>query len=105
MAVAYTLFVEPEVHAARRLLPGHVRQRIARLIGDFASHPRPSNSQSMEYDEEGLPVGVELRRVRLEQWRIIYAVNDDEHWVWVLAIRRRPPYDYTDLPDLVQRLQ
>ena len=59
----------------------------------------------MEYDEAGLLAGVELRRIRLEQWRIIYAINDDERWVWVLAIRRRRPYDYTDLPDLVQRLQ
>lgn len=32
-----------------------------------------------------------------ENWRIIYAVNDNEKWVWVLAIRQRPPYDYEDL--------
>jgi mRNA-degrading endonuclease RelE of RelBE toxin-antitoxin system len=105
MAVVYSLFIEPEAHANRRLLPGHVRQRIARVIEELTTEPRSSNSQRMEFDQAELPAGVELWRVRLEQWRIIYAVNDDEGWVWVLAVRRRPPYDYTDLPALVQRLQ
>ncbi len=52
-----------------------------------------------------VPPGVELRRLRMDLWRIIYAVNDDEGWVWALAVRRRPPYDYRDLPDLVDRLK
>jgi|GEM_PF-5378431 len=29
---------------------------------------------------------------------------DEEQWVWVLALRRRPPYDYDDLPELIARL-
>ncbi len=48
--------------------------------------------------------GVELRRIRMERWRIVYAVCDEEQWVWVLALRRRPPYDYDDLPELIARL-
>jgi mRNA interferase RelE/StbE len=40
----------------------------------------------------------------MERWRIVYAVCDVEQWVWVLAVRRRPPYDYNDLPELIARL-
>ena len=36
---------------------------------------------------------------------MIYAVNDGEGWVWVLAVRQRPPYDYEDLDELVARVR
>lgn len=52
-----------------------------------------------------IPPGVELLRLRLKRWRIVYAVNDDESWVWVLGVRRRPPYGYEDLETLVAKLQ
>jgi mRNA-degrading endonuclease RelE of RelBE toxin-antitoxin system len=55
--------------------------------------------------EIDVPLAVEVRRLRLPPWRIIYAVNDDEQWVWVLAIYRRPPYDYEDLDQLVAKLR
>lgn len=41
----------------------------------------------------------------MEHWRIVYAINETERWVWVLGLYRRPPYDYSDLPDIVQKLQ
>lgn len=47
---------------------------------------------------------VELRRIRMDRWRIVYALSDEEQWVWVLALRRRPPYGYDDLADLIARL-
>jgi hypothetical protein len=51
-----------------------------------------------------LPEAIELRRIRLRKWRIIYAIHDAERWIWVLGVRRRPPYDYQDLPVFVERL-
>ncbi len=47
---------------------------------------------------------IELRRIKLEKWRIIYAVNDVEEWVWVWGVRKRPPYDYDDLADFAESL-
>jgi hypothetical protein len=47
---------------------------------------------------------VQIRRIRLDRWRIVYAVSDAERWVWVLGIYRRPPYNYEDLADLANRL-
>jgi mRNA interferase RelE/StbE len=52
-----------------------------------------------------VPAGVELRRLRMDVWRILYAVSDGEGWVWVLAIHRRPPYDYEDLAEIVAKLR
>ncbi len=44
---------------------------------------------------------VEPRRIRVGDWRVIYAIDDIERWVWVLAVRKRPPYDYGDLAELL----
>jgi hypothetical protein len=52
-----------------------------------------------------VPLGVEVRRVRVDPWRLVFAVNDAELWVWVLALRQRPPYDYADLAELVRKIQ
>jgi hypothetical protein len=41
----------------------------------------------------------------LERWRVIYAVNEAEGWVWVLALHRRPPYEYGDLAALASLMQ
>ena len=103
-AGAYRLWIEVEVHENRKGLPGKVRQRIKKLVDNLEKQPRPPASKPL--DTEGLlvPAHVEIRRIRLENWRIIYAVNEAEKWVWVLAIHQRPPYDYEDLTDLTARL-
>jgi mRNA interferase RelE/StbE len=100
----YDLFLEPEVHAARQELPGNVRQRVRRAIESLADDPRPHDSRALNLVDLDLPSGVEIWRVRLERWRIVYAVNDSEQWIWVLGLYRRPPYDYADLPELTRRL-
>ena len=105
MGVSYALFLEPEVHDARHELPGHLRQRVRRLINGLASDPHPSSSTVLATEGLVLPVDITIRRVRIDRWRVIYAINDTEQWVWVLAVRRRPPYNYEDLPELVRKLQ
>ena len=42
--------------------------------------------------------------MRLEHWRILYAVNDTHQLVRIMRIRRRPPYNYQDIPDIIRRL-
>jgi len=32
---------------------------------------------------------------------VVYAVSEDEQTVSILAVRKRPPYDYQDLLDLL----
>jgi mRNA-degrading endonuclease RelE of RelBE toxin-antitoxin system len=104
MAVKYSLYLEPEVHASRAELPGYVRQHMRARIADLATIPRPPDSKELEVADLGVPAGVEIRRIRLGHWRIVYAIHDSDRWVWVLTIRRRPPYNYADLADLIDRL-
>lgn len=99
----YELFLESEVHAARKDLPGHVRQRMRRIIEELTEDPRPSASRALNSPAMALPTTIEVRRFRLDRWRLIYAVCDSEQWVWLLAVRQRPPYDYQDLHKLIQR--
>jgi len=100
----YRVWLEPEVHAQRTKLPGSVRQRVKRQIDKLAKEPRPSISRLLDASGINLPSEIEIRRIRLENWRILYAVNDNQGWVWILAIHRRPPYGYEDLPELISRL-
>jgi mRNA-degrading endonuclease RelE of RelBE toxin-antitoxin system len=66
------------VHAARTHLRGNVRHRIKRAIDGLADDPRPHGSLTLDVSELDIPPGVELRRLRIDRWRIVYAVNDDE---------------------------
>lgn len=38
-------------------------------------------------------------------WRVIYAIDEEFQQVAVLAIRKRPPYDYEDISDLLANLE
>jgi mRNA-degrading endonuclease RelE of RelBE toxin-antitoxin system len=87
----YDLWMEPEVHTARRDLPGNFRQKIKHAIDQLATEPRPSISDAMDVAEIDVPVAIELRRLRLDPWRIIYAINNEEKWVWVLAVAPATP--------------
>lgn len=82
----------------------HVRQRIKRAIDNLARGPRPHQSQPLDTTDLEVPENVELRRIRIDRWRLIYAINDSEKWVWIWGVRKRPPYAYEDLEDLVKSI-
>ncbi|MEZ4729172.1 MAG: hypothetical protein R3E79_18720 [Caldilineaceae bacterium] len=104
MTPPYDLYIEPDVHKQRNNLPGHLRQRVRSAISELAIQPRPHNSRKLDVASVDLPTYMEIRRLRIEQWRIIYYINEDEHFVWVWGLRKRPPYDYEDMPQLLQQL-
>lgn len=99
----YRVWVKPVVHGARRRLPGRIRQQVKRIIDDLSQDPRPSASRVLT-----LPTPAsqewEVRRIRLEDWRVVYAVSDVWREVSVLTIQKRPPYDYEDLNSLLTEL-
>jgi len=96
----YTVYVTPGALREIRRLPGHMRQRVRRAISDLRDDARPTASSALSVSAEPW----ELRRVRLDRWRILYGVVEDEGIVDVLAVRRRPPYDYGDLQQLIEDL-
>ncbi len=103
----YKVWMKPDVHSARKTLPGHVRQRIKSLIDGVGHESRPAKSKILRLPEtiEGFSSETwEVRRVRLENWRIVYAINEEWKEVAILTIQKRPPYDYDDLESLLSSL-
>jgi mRNA interferase RelE/StbE len=75
-----------------------MRQRIRQSIRDLSLDPHPHDSRPMR---SPITIEVEIRRLRLDSWRVVYVVDASAEEVGVLAIRKRPPYEYSDLPDLL----
>lgn len=76
-----------------RDLPGHVRQRVRRLVDSLADNPYPAGSKELR----DLPGRF---RVRLDRWRIIYRVEPDVGIVTLLRVRLKTgPETYSDLED------
>jgi mRNA-degrading endonuclease RelE of RelBE toxin-antitoxin system len=96
--------LRPEAHDARGKLPAFWRRQVQSAIDGLGEDPRPPRSKALDGTGIDVPRGIEIRRIRIDPWRIVYAVNDERGWVWVLALRRRPPYGYEDLHDLADRL-
>jgi mRNA interferase RelE/StbE len=97
---AYTIFVTRNAWPEIKALPGNVRQRAKKAIDALAENPRPANSKALELVDPD----VELRRLRLDRWRIVYLVTESERTIDVVAIRKRPPYDYGDLERLLSEI-
>ena len=100
--MGYRLWIENEAKTEIRQLPGHVRQQIRRAIKGLSDNPRPHYSRKMRTPEG---IELEVRRLRLERWRVIYLIDEEWSEVGMLAIRKRPPYDYADLPELLADLE
>jgi len=45
---------------------------------------------------------MELHRIRIASWRIVYLIEEGWKLISVLAIRKRPPYQYNDLDELIR---
>lgn len=102
--MSYEIFLEPEIHSARHTLPGNIRQRFYRAINALADNPYPPKSRPLDLSGLAIPEGVVIYRLRLEHWRLIYAVNDLEKWIRIIGLYRRPPYDYENLAEIVEKV-
>jgi mRNA interferase RelE/StbE len=99
--MSYKLWIDPPALKQIKKLPGNMRQQIRRSIDDLRSDARPSRSNPLEIPD----ITLELRRIRIESWRVIYGVSETDQWVWILAVHKRPPYNYDDLPELLEKLR
>ena len=100
---SYQVKVTPQVRQEIRGLPGNVRQRIFRLIQSLAQIPRPTESRILDTSKlkTGISEGITLHRLRVVRWRIVYVIEEADHQITVLAVRKRPPYQYDDLEKLI----
>lgn len=93
-----TIYVTPEAKKEIKKLPGNIRQRVRRAVAGLAKNPRPTKSKVLDLPD--LPC--EVRRIRMDRWRVLYSFWEDDGIVDVLAVRKRPPYDYGDLESLLK---
>ena len=99
--MSYRAWIDPEALSEAQATPGHMRQRLKQAMKDLGHDPRPAGSIALDWPPEQF----EPRRLQIGNWRIIYVVDDTACWVWVLAVRKRPPYDYGDLAELLRRIK
>ena len=86
-----------------RNIPGHIRPLIFREIRSLEKEIYPHTSKGMRSTKNfKIPKGIEMRRIRIDRWRIIYIIEREQSLVTVLAIRKRPPYQYNDLEELFE---
>ena len=97
----YEVYVTPAAWREIKDLPGYMKQRVKRAINDMVSDPRLPGSEPLEVPG----CGADVRRVRFDRWRLLYAVSESEGIVDILAVRKRPPYDYGDLSELIAGLR
>ncbi len=97
------VWIDPDALREMRRSPGHMRHRLHRLALALGRDPRPGKSKSLTVPE-GWPDHLELRRLRVGTWRILYVIDREWDVIAILAVRKRPPYDYDDLHALLNKL-
>jgi mRNA interferase RelE/StbE len=95
------VYVVPKAWNQLKRLPGKMRQRVRRAIDELGANPHPPQSKRLAMPE----TASKLYRLRLDQWRVVYVIDETQRRIYVLTVRKRPPYNYDDLDDLVQVIQ
>ena len=96
---SYKVYIENEAKAEIRSLPGHVRQRVSRAIRELVDDPTPHASRPLQVPG----IAVDVRRIRIDRWRVIYTIDPEWEEIIVYAVRKRPPYNYHDLDAPIKR--
>jgi mRNA interferase RelE/StbE len=79
----YALDFRPGVKEAIERAPGTVRQRLWQTVKALQDDPYPPAAKEMEDDDQG------LWRIRVDDWRIVYAVDDEILIVEIVRVGRK----------------
>jgi len=89
--VRYQIDYTDEARRALRRLPGNYRQRIKRLIESLMTDPRPRQAKELRE----MP---DRYRIRVDDWRIIYWIQDETVMILILDVRfKTGPETYAEL--------
>jgi mRNA-degrading endonuclease RelE of RelBE toxin-antitoxin system len=87
----YRLSTTAQARNELRNLPGHVRQIAVRMVNGLTEDPRPPEARELR-EKPG------RYRIRLQKWRLIYRVYDEDGTVVLLRVRLKTgPESYEDL--------
>jgi mRNA interferase RelE/StbE len=80
--MTYSIRIKPSAEKSLSRLPREIQRRIVRAITSLAEDPRPVSSKKLQTDEN-------LYRIRVGDYRIIYAIRNAELVILVLALGHR----------------
>jgi mRNA interferase RelE/StbE len=80
--VSYRIDYSQQARQDLRNMPARFRNRVRSMIEALSNDPRPARSKELR-DLTG------LYRLRLEQWRIIYAIDDEDVQIQIIRIKRK----------------
>lgn len=89
--MAYQLRIPKPVRQQIDGLPGHIKQRVRRIIAGLAMDPRPQEAVAMRRNLAG------RYKIKVDQYRIVYKVEDDVLTVEVLKAGKKRPGFYDDV--------
>lgn len=78
----YTVIVERQAEKTLRRLPKEVLSRVDRLLMSLAEEPLPAGCKKLRGYEN-------LYRLRAGDWRLIYAIEDDQLVVLIIEVAPR----------------
>jgi mRNA interferase RelE/StbE len=73
-------------------------------VSDLREAARPTYSRALEIPADVQIEGLEARRLRIDSWRELYVIDQEWEISTVLAVRKRPSYNYEDLRELLGRM-
>ena len=92
--MTYALKLHRKVEKQLVRIPKKYRSRIVKSIRDLRQEPRPHGCVKLDQI---------LYRIRIGQYRVIYAVFDEELVIFVCKVARRTDATYRDLQNLLDR--
>lgn len=90
----YKLKLHRDVEKQLERIPKKQRERLVDTMRSLCEDPRPKNCVKLED---------RLFRVRQGQYRIIYAIFDEEVIVFICKVARRTESTYRDLQNILER--
>lgn len=92
--MSYELKLHRDVEKQLERIPKKQRGRVVETMRSLREEPRPTSCVKLED---------QLYRIRQGQYRIIYAIFDDEVVVVVCKVARRTERTYRDLREMLDR--
>ena len=88
MSIPYDIVFHPACERELDKVPADVFKKIDKAICGLRGNPRPFGIKKLEGD---------LHRIRVGDWRIVFAILDREHRVVILHVVRRSERTYKRL--------
>lgn len=95
----YRIYIRPAALQEIKHLPGYMKQRVKRSIEELVHNPSPSDSKRLNLS------GHNAYRLRLDKWRILYVVREENQISEGYSVSRDPdrlPFPLRGyVPDLI----